>query len=73
MNYIPTDELIDTLNEISKKPYIDAPEDIDMITLAIQRIESLTSQVNYMRNRSYMAEHIVGQLYIQNYEYEMEM
>lgn len=73
MNYIPTDELIDTLNEISKKPYIDAPEDVDMITLAIQRIESLTSQVNYMRNRSYMAEHIVGQLYIQNYEYEMEM
>jgi hypothetical protein len=73
MNYIPTDELIDTLNEITKKPYIDAPEDIDMITLAIQRIESLTSQVNYMRNRSYMAEHIVGQLYIQNYEYEMEM
>lgn len=73
MNYIPTDELIDTLNEITKKPYIDAPEDVDMITLAIQRIESLTSQVNYMRNRSYMAEHIVGQLYIQNYEYEMEM
>jgi hypothetical protein len=73
MNYIPTDELIDPLKELTKKPYIDAPEVIDLITLAIQRIESLTSQVNYMRNRSYMAEHIVGQLYIQNYEYEMEM
>jgi len=73
MSYIPTDELIDTLNEITKKPYIDAPEDVDMITLAIQRIESLTSQVNYMRNRSCMTEHIVGQLYIQNYEYETEM
>ena len=72
MNYIPTDELTDRLEEISKMPYIDSPEDCDLILTAIQRIESLSSQTDYLRYRINMSEHIIGQLYLQNYEHDMQ-
>lgn len=72
MNYIPTDELIDRLEDISKMPYIDNQEDSDLVLTAIKRIESLSAQTDFLRYRLNMSEHVIGQLYLQTYEHDMQ-
>jgi hypothetical protein len=66
MEYITTEELMTKLQEITLK--LHAQEDRDILMQCVNRIESIESNRHYLRQRISTCEHIIGELYINQYE-----
>jgi hypothetical protein len=66
MKYIPTDELVSKLEEVALK--LHAQEDRDIVMLCVDRINSIEGNRDYLRQRVSMCEHIIGGMYVDQYE-----
>lgn len=66
MTYMTNTELADAMTCIILK--LHEQSDRDLLNKVAERLESLDSHLGFMRNRISTCEHIVGQLYIDNYE-----